>query len=375
MAIVKTPLKTDAPGKCTRWRVILYNSATRRQEWHTISGTQRDAEAFERTQKTRLSNGSYISKTEKRTFGQVAALFLAECETRSRPTSTLKNYKSILDNHLLPDLANHDAGSIRKQDLAATFAEKLKAAATVELVNRTIRVLKAVLNFALDKEMIERNPMTRFRPYEGRGERAVKRGAFEESEIRALLSAARPQERALIGLLCFTGLRPGEAFALRGQDLDLEAGTALVTRNWDHRGQRFTEPKTAAGNRTVALSGWVVAELTAHQGRDERLSTELVFSNRNAKPMNPSNFRRDVWLPLRKRAKVRELDLYSSRHTFASLGRTSGESGFKRVPSYGACALNLGRSGVRTFPAVGNGERRRACHRACAWRAAETARD
>jgi integrase len=98
-------------------------------------------------------------------------------------------------------------------------------------------VLKAVLNFALDKEMIERNPMTGFRPYEGRGERAVKRGAFEEAEVRALLSAARPQERALIGLLCFTGLRPGEAFALRWQDLDLEAGTALVTRNWDHRGK------------------------------------------------------------------------------------------------------------------------------------------
>jgi hypothetical protein len=34
------------------------------------------------------------------------------------------------------------------------------------------------------------------------------------------------------------------------------------------------------------------------------------------------------WLPLRKRAKVRELDLYSLRHTFASLGRTSGESAF-----------------------------------------------
>src|SRR4029077_17428668 len=37
---------------------------------------------------------------------------------------------------------------------------------------------------------------------------------------------------------------------------------------------------------------------------------------------------RDVWLPLRKHAKVREFDLHSLRHTFASLGRTSGESAF-----------------------------------------------
>jgi integrase len=60
----------------------------------------------------------------------------------------------------------------------------------------------------------------------------------------------------------------------------------------------------------------------------DRQGGDLVFANRNGKPMNPSNFRRDVWLPLRKRAKVRELDLYSLRHTFASLGRTSGESAF-----------------------------------------------
>jgi hypothetical protein len=38
--------------------------------------------------------------------------------------------------------------------------------------------------------------------------------------------------------------------------------------------------------------------------------------------------RRDIWLPLRKRAGVRPFDLYSLRHTFASLGRTAGESAF-----------------------------------------------
>ena len=34
------------------------------------------------------------------------------------------------------------------------------------------------------------------------------------------------------------------------------------------------------------------------------------------------------WVPLKKRAGVRSLDLYSLRHTFASLGRTAGESAF-----------------------------------------------
>jgi len=89
----------------------------------------------------------------------------------------------------------------------------------------------------------------------------------------------------------------------------------------------FTDPKTAAGNRVVALSGWVVAELQAHKARSA-VQEALVFANREGNPLSPSNVRWDVWLPLGKRAKVRELDFYSLRHTFASLGRTSGESAF-----------------------------------------------
>jgi len=53
-----------------------------------------------------------------------------------------------------------------------------------------------------------------------------------------------------------------------------------------------------------------------------------VFAGRTGKPMNPSNVGRDIWLPLKKRAGVRRLDLYLLRHTFASLGRTAGESAF-----------------------------------------------
>jgi len=53
-----------------------------------------------------------------------------------------------------------------------------------------------------------------------------------------------------------------------------------------------------------------------------------VFGTRNRRPLNPSNVRRDIWLPLKKRASVPAFDLYSLRHTFASLGRTAGESAF-----------------------------------------------
>jgi integrase len=327
MAISKAPLKTDAASKCTRWRVILYNPATHKQEWHTVNGTRREAEAFERQQKNRLASGVYIAKTDRRTFAEVADMFLKERAARDRRTSTLVCYQTVFKCHLLAEFGPREVGTIRRADIADHFDAMRSAGATVQTVNRTLRAMKAVLFFALERELVERNVMQRFRPFEGgKSERHVSRGAFSESEVQAVIAAARPHERALIGLLCFTGLRPGEAYALDWSALDLEAGCLRVLRSWDHRGAKFVEPKTSAGVRVVPLSGWLVSELEAHK---ERSGGEgLVFANANGKPMNPSNVRRDIWIPLKKRAGVRALDLYSLRHTFASLGRTAGESAF-----------------------------------------------
>jgi integrase len=327
MAILKAPLKLDPPGKCSRWRVILYNPATHKQEWHTVEGTRRDAEAFERQQKERLRTGAYIPKATRRTFAQVAEIFLKELKARSRRTATLAAYETVLNRHLLPEFGPREIGTLRRAVLGDYFHAMREKGATVHTVNRALRTLKALLFFALERELIERNPLQRFRPFEtDKAEGRIKRGAFSEQEIQAILAAARPRERALIGLLCFTGLRPGEAYALDWSDVDLEAGALRVMRSWDYRGCRFVEPKTAAGRRVVPLSGWLVAELTAHRERSG--GAGLVFASRKGTPFNPSNVRRDIWLPLKKRAGVRGLDLYSLRHTFASLGRTAGESAF-----------------------------------------------
>src|SRR6267378_6320115 len=168
MAIVKTPLKTDAAGKCSRWRVIIFNPHTHRQEWHTLRGTKRDAEAFERDQLTRLGAGTYVAKAERLTLQQVADAFMRECRARNRRTSTLQNYKSVLDRHLLLAFGPREVGTLRKSDVRTWLAEKLEAGASTELVNRIIRVLKAVLFFAVvDLEVLDRNIMLRFRSFEG----------------------------------------------------------------------------------------------------------------------------------------------------------------------------------------------------------------
>jgi len=345
MAIKRAPLKTDAAGKCSRWRVIVYNAATSRHEWHTVRGTERDAKAFQRDQETRLAKGTYVAKAERLTVAQVAESFLKECKARNRRTSTLLNYSSVLERYILPKFGTWEAGTVRKSDVRSWLGELLDSGKGVELVNRIVRVFKTLLFHAVvDLEVIERNVLLRFKQYERTDKsvsRRVNRAAFTEDEVQRLLSAARPHERALIGLLCFTGMRPGEGFALRWQDVDLTAGAATITRTWDWRGKVFTPPKTAAGSRTVALSGWLVQELKAHKERAGAEPGALVFATRTGQPMNPSNVRRDIWTKLVTRAGVRRLDLYSLRHTFASLGRVAGESAFNVARAMGHARSTL----------------------------------
>lgn len=339
MAIVRSPLKTDAAGKCSRWRVILYNPATHKQEWATVEGTRRDAEVHERALKQKLAKGSYVAKAQRLTIAQLAASLLKECKARSRRTSTLTNYSSVLDRYILPKFGTWEAGTVRKADVRSWLTEQLEAGKSVELVNRIVRVFKTLLfHGVVDLEVIERNVLLRFKQFErteaSPGKR-VARAAFTEDEVRELLAAGRPHERALVGLLCFTGIRPGECYALRWSDLDLTSGAARICRTWDWRGKTFTPPKTAAGNRAVALSGWVVSELKAHQERTGGTGEALVFATAQGNALNPSNVRRDIWTKLVKRAGVRPLDMYSLRHTFASLGRVAGESAFNVARAMG----------------------------------------
>jgi len=118
------------------------------------------------------------------------------------------------------------------------------------------------------------------------------------------MNAVPKQWAPLVMLLATTGLRWGEASALRWSDLDHEAGLIRIRRgNW--RGQIVT-PKTKGSMRTVAL----LAEFTAMLG-PAPTKDDWLFPDANGK------LRREY--PLRK---VMERTL-----TKAGLGHRDKETG------------------------------------------------
>lgn len=94
-----------------------------------------------------------------------------------------------------------------------------------------IPTVVTLFNAAVKARLVSRNPFAG-RSRKGEGRKRMK--PLTESEVRRLAQAARETHgqslRALVLFLAYTGIRPGEAFALEWSDVDLERGRALIER-------------------------------------------------------------------------------------------------------------------------------------------------
>lgn len=103
----------------------------------------------------------------------------------------------------------------------------------------------------------------------------------------------------LIEVLIGTGVRIGEALALRWEDIDLDSdvptllvsGTATTVRN---KLIRQNHTKTAAGRRRLALPDYVVDALRRQQARDLPAEDGLVFPSARGGIRSPDNVRRQL---------------------------------------------------------------------------------
>jgi integrase len=108
-------------------------------------------------------------------------------------------------------------------------------------------------------------------------------------ELSRLVRSAPASVQDFLQLVACTGLRMGEALALRWQDVDLESGTVSVTGQLDRKTRQRGPTKTESGRREVFLSDNVVSTLKAR--RRKALERGLhgperyVFCTRSGKPL------------------------------------------------------------------------------------------
>ena len=250
-----------------------------------------------------------------------------------RKPSTRELYANLSRKHLEPA----PFGAITLDQLRPTDIEALVLALQdKKLSDSTIRstytVARAGLDGAVRDGLLARNPAEAVkRP----GLKRKEARHLEADEVRRLLAtlAGHRYHLALI-LIAFSGLRRGEALALRWSDLDLDAGMLKVagTLGRVNRSLSISEPKTAKSRRVVPLSGDVVALLRKHRTEQKRqrlaaanqwTDTGLVFTTELGTPVEPRNLLR-VAQSAAAKAGLADVDIHILRHSTATAMMNDG---------------------------------------------------
>ena len=153
---------------------------------------------------------------------------------------------------ILERFADREIASIKTADVEDFIADLRMPAATGRKrgrvltpasVNRTIELMRHMMNWALGREYLERTPFRRGTETLIRKLREdnQRRRRLSELEEARLLAAAPPLLRSMIVAALDTGMRRGEMLALRFADIDLERG--LITL----RGVSPAQPLTDRG--------------------------------------------------------------------------------------------------------------------------------
>ena len=241
---------------------------------------------------------------------------------------TRELYLGLLERQVLPSLGNVDLTLITPPRVRAWRQDLLDSGTGGSTVAKAYRLLRAVMNTAVDDEVIARNPC---RIKGGGVEPTPERPVIGVEAVLALADAVPERYRALILLATFGSLRWGELMGLRKSDIDLNEGTVSIERSVVEVGGGLVvkEPKTAAGVRTIALPRSLMPEIARHLERFAEVGADgRVFVGPYGVTPTRRNFGR-IWGRAKKdvgEAVPADLHFHDLRHAGNHFAASSGAS-------------------------------------------------
>jgi integrase len=310
----------------------------RKQRWRSGYRTREDAENALADIIVRLNQGAYVEPT-RQTTGQFLDEWLKAAEVTLRP-STFASYKGLVEQHVRPGIGSVPLQKLSGAHLNALYGDMLakgRKDGKGGLSPRTVRYAHAIIHRAL-RDAVRWNRLPRNVADSADPPKATKPPIrrWDAEQLRGFLTRmSEDRLSAAFLLIATTGMRRGEAFGLRWQDVDLEAGQLSVRQTLIAPGYKvqFSKPKTAKGNRSIALDPATVTALKAHRkaqiaerlafGADYADSGGLVFTEADGSPVNPVRFSKQFERAV-KAAGLPRIPLHGLRHTWATVALSAG---------------------------------------------------
>jgi integrase len=273
-----------------------------------------DAERWLTQQQSAIDQGDWTDPARGRIlFGEYALAWLdgrADLKPKTR-----HQYQSLLTLHVLPTWRTVPLAKVTFDGLSRWVARLSLDGLGPSGIRQSVFVVSAALDHAVRSGRIRSNPA------HGLGlPRAIHRDyvILTHGEVGGLADEAGPW-RVLVLLLAYTGLRWGEATALRVCDIDLTRRRIDVRRAFSDVGGKVVlgTPKSHQ-SRTVPVPRFLARELAGAIGG--RRADDLVFTMPGGTVLRLSNWRLATFLAARRAAGVSDrFRIHDLRHTAASL--------------------------------------------------------
>ncbi|MET9026238.1 tyrosine-type recombinase/integrase [Nocardia sp. NPDC004168] len=313
-------------GKGKRWRAryVDPNGVERSQSFDTKAEAQRwlDSDVT-----TKVVTGTWVDPDRSGVlFSVVAEKWFAT--KKFRKPKTVAGYRSLLDTLVLPQWGSVPLRDIDFEDiqdwvvnLSESGSARFKGQGlSASRVIQAYQVLGQVLRFAVKSKRLASNPAVDVElPSMLAGER---RYLTHLEVMRLALAAGRL--RPLVFTLAYTGIRIGEASALRVMDVDLANRRLRITRSATPvagKGTVVTDTKNH-NSRAVPIPETLAKDLQdLMEGRE--LSAQLFPSEKDGGLLEYNEFRR-VFNEAANSVGLRGLVPHGLRHTAASLAISAG---------------------------------------------------
>lgn len=305
------------------------NFGKRKQRWFSGYNTKKEAERELPRLLVKIQDGELLD-INKSTLEQISLEWLEQkCKRDALSPTTIDGYKNIIHNHIIPTI-----GSCKIQDIKPYTMQKYIDLKSEKLSNKTIsnhnRVLTSIMLYALDMELIDKNPMIKVK---------LPRGKKKEIEIlnlnecNLLLDKVRGNKvlEMPVTLALLLGLRRGECLALSWDDIDYKNKQISIRKNLEcvDGEYYFLEPKTHNSKRIISIPDMLIPLLKQHYKwqREMTIRSGGVWKNENnlvcttkttGSPVRPTVLS-DTFRNFLIKNNLKQITFHGLRHTNASL--------------------------------------------------------
>ena len=284
--------------------------------------TKLDATMWLTSQGRDLDAGTWHPPGQKLQTGTLGAYAGSWMQTRQLKPSTHALYRQLLDQLILPNLAD-----VRLDRLTPTSVRNWHASMDPTRPTRRAHaysLLRAIYSTAVADDLVKANPCRVRGAGAAKSKHETKVASLGELEV--IVEALPDRYRAMALLAAWCGLRFGELAELRRGDLDLEHARLRVNRGVVRVGGEHIvgTPKSDAGKRTVTIPPHLLPVLEAHLRRHVTVGRDaLLFPAGHGGHMAPSTLY-TAFYPAREKAGRPDLRFHDLRHTGATLAAATG---------------------------------------------------